>query len=191
MSSLSDGDTNKQLRWFVGVPLGTNPLILVDLVTVLAIAWGVSFLALLLLQFALGGYLAPDHLGAAADLSSYLTLVFVALYLVICFFIMRNHYAALYRFDSSGIYCENMRAHPRALDKALFRFRAYPIEPQRESIRSVEKRAGWRDVTRVQQLKDLRVLILKGKRGTLMRVYCPDDHIFNEALAFIQEKTVL
>lgn len=185
----SESSGEKQLRWFVGVPLGTNPLILLDFGTLLIIAWGVSWVALLLLQFVMGGGIELAHLRDAAAVASYLTVVFTGLYLLICFIIMRNHYAALYRFDGSGIFCENMRCHPKPLHRALIRFQPFEIEPQQTSIRSVERTLSWHEVTRIQLLTELHVLVLKGKRGTLMRVYCPNDAIFTEALAFVKERT--
>ena len=177
------------LRWFTGVPLGTKPLILLDFFTLLAIAWVVSWGALIATQFVLGGYVDLTHYRGAAVVASYLSLIFIGFYCVICFVITRNRYAALYRCDRTAILCENMRCNPRALTWRLLRFTAYPIEPVRRPIRSVERRALWKDVTKVQKIDGLRVVVLKGKRGTLMRVYCPDEKIYAGALAFIAERT--
>jgi len=182
-------DGNAALRWFTGVPLGTNPLILLDFVTLLAIAWVVSWGALVATQFVLGGYVDVSHYKGAAVVASYLSLIFIGFYGVICFIITRNRYAALYRCDRTAILCENMRCAPRALERRLLRFAPYPIEPVRSSIRSVERRALWKDVTKVQKIDTLRVIVLKGKRGTLMRVYCPDDRLYADALAFVTERS--
>ncbi|MDY3868724.1 MAG: hypothetical protein SOZ52_05085 [Pyramidobacter sp.] len=181
------GEEIKKLRWFVGVPLGTNPLILLDFFIVLAIAWLVSWLALLALQFLFGGFLETSHLFGGAVVASYISLIFIALFLVICFLITRNHYAALYRFDSSRVLCDNIRAHPRALDGRLIHWKGYPIDPSFESIRNVERSVSWSDVTRIQPLHELMVVLLRGKRGVLMRVYCPDESTFQQALAFAQK----
>ncbi|MDY4031882.1 MAG: hypothetical protein SOY64_02275 [Pyramidobacter sp.] len=191
MSTLPHGQDagDAALRWFVGVPLGTNPLILLDFSTLLAIAWVVSWGALVATQFVLGGYVDISHYKGAAVVASYLSLIFIGFYGVICFIITRNRYAALYRCDRAAILCENMRCAPRALERRLLRFAPYPIEPVRDPIRSVERRALWKDVTKVRKIDDLRVIVLKGKRGTLMRVYCPDEKIYAEALAFVAERT--
>ncbi|RKJ78894.1 MULTISPECIES: hypothetical protein [unclassified Pyramidobacter] len=191
MSTLPHGRDagDAALRWFVGVPLGTNPLILLDFITLLAIAWVVSWGALVATQFVLGGYVDVSHYKGAAVVASYLSLIFIGFYGVICFIITRNRYAALYRCDRAAILCENMRCAPRALERQLLRFAPYPIEPVRAPIRSVERRALWKDVTKVRKIDDLRVIVLKGKRGTLMRVYCPDGKIYAEALAFVAERT--
>ncbi|MCI6260670.1 MAG: hypothetical protein MR616_05955 [Pyramidobacter sp.] len=191
MSTLPHGQDagDAALRWFTGVPLGTNPLILLDFVTLLAIAWVVSWGALIATQFVLGGYVDVSHYKGAAVVASYLSLVFIGFYCVICFVITRNRYAALYRCDRAAILCENMRCNPRALERRLLRFTAYPIEPVRAPIRSVERRVLWKDVTKARKIDDLRVIVLKGKRGTLMRVYCPDEKIYARALAFIAERT--
>ena len=72
------------LRWFAGVPLGTNPLILLDFFTLLAIAWVVSWGALVATQFVLGGYVDVSHYKGAAVVASYLSLIFIGFYGVVC-----------------------------------------------------------------------------------------------------------
>ena len=170
----------------MGVPLGTNPLILLDLGTVLAISWTVTWAALLMLQLVLGGDVDSSHFRGAATVANYLTLVFLALFVIICFLIMRNRYAALYRFDPEGIFCDNMRANPRARDGRWIHFRGYPIEPDVQPIRSAERHAYWEDVTKVQPVEEMKVILLKGRRGVLMRVYCPDDAVYAQALEYAE-----
>ena len=46
----TEGSPPSRLRWYVGVPLGTNPLILLDLSILLTVGWSVSWLSLLALQ---------------------------------------------------------------------------------------------------------------------------------------------
>ena len=36
------GTTEQELRWFVGIPVGTNPLILADLAALLVFLWAVT-----------------------------------------------------------------------------------------------------------------------------------------------------
>ncbi|MGI6075398.1 MAG: hypothetical protein ACOYD9_03415 [Pyramidobacter sp.] len=179
------------LRWYTGVPLGTNPLILLDFFTLLAIAWVVSWAALIATQFVLGGYVNLTHYKGAAVVASYLSLIFIGFYVVACFLITLNRYAALYRCDDNAIFCENMRCNPKALERRLLRFAPYPIEPVRTPIRSVSRRVLWKDVGKMQNIDALRAIVLKGKRGTLMRVYCPDEKIYSQALEFIAGRTGL
>lgn len=174
----------EKLRWYVGVPLGTNPLILLDLAILLSIGWAVSWLALLALQAGFGGFLEVSHLREAAGTAGYLILIFLALFGAVCFLVMRNRYAALYRFDPGEAFCDNMRANPKALDGRLFHFRGWPIDPNVEPIRSTDRCVRWEDVTAVQPIDAMRVLLLRGRRGVLMRVYCPDDAVYRQALLY-------
>ena len=66
--------------------------------------------------------------------------------------------------------------------------RAFPVEPPQSWSKSVEKQVTWADVTDVTELASLRVLLLKGRRGTLMRVYCPDGETYAAALRFARER---
>ena len=61
----AEGALPSRLRWYVGVPLGTNPLILLDLSILLTVGWSVSWLSLLALQAGFGGYV--DYLFRQAD----------------------------------------------------------------------------------------------------------------------------
>ena len=182
----TEGSPPSRLRWYVGVPLGTNPLILLDLSILLTIGWSVSWLSLLALQAGFGGYVDASHVKGAALVSGYLVLAFLGLFGVVCFVVMRNRYAALYRFDEEDAFCDNMRSNPRAADGRRLHFTGYPIDPILEVIRSTERRARWEDVTTVQPMDAMRVLLLRGRRGVLMRVYCPDDATYDQALLYAE-----
>jgi hypothetical protein len=156
-----------------------------DVVSVLCIAWGVMTVALLLLQLYFGGYLEGTHLRGSAYVASYVTFIFIGIFVLAVFAIQRNRYAALYRFEKDQVYCENLRTSPRPLQGARgLRWRGYAIEPVENPLRSIVKRVSWSDVKVVSTIGELRVLLLRGKRGVLMRVYCPDDKIFEKARAF-------
>ena len=125
----TEGALPSRLRWYVGVPLGTNPLILLDLSILLTIGWSVSWLSLLALQAGFGGYVDASHVKGAALVSGYLVLAFLGLFGVVCFVVMRNRYAALYRFDEEDAFCDNMRCSPRAADGRRLHFTGSPIDP--------------------------------------------------------------
>lgn len=169
-------------RWFVGIPLATNPLILLDVFSVLILAWGVMTVLLLGLQFVLGGYVDIRHPVEAISISGYVTAVFFLIFVLVAFVIQRNRYAALYRFEKDEVYCENLRAYPRPLESSVLpRWKGYAIEDVRDPIRSIAKCVKWADVRSVVSLEHLNVFLLKGKRSVLMRVYCPDKPRFEKA----------
>ena len=41
-------------------------------------------------------------------------------------------------------------------------------------------------MTAVQPMDAMRVLLLRGRRGVLMRVYCPDDATYDQALLYAE-----
>lgn len=176
-----------ELSWHVGVPVGSNPLILLDFASILVIIFLLAWLILLTAQFYFDGFVTAVHVWSGAVVAFDLCVLLVIFYAVVCFPIMRNRYAALYRFNRTGAHCDNLKCFPKALKWKLLHCRCYPIEPPLPS-RSVEKHVSWGDVTHFIELRSLRVLLLKGKRGTLMRVYCPDRESYAAALRFIEAK---
>jgi hypothetical protein len=158
-----------------------------DVASVLSIAWSVMVVVLLLLQLYFGGYLEATHLKGAAYVAGYVTLLFIGIFVLAAFVIQRNRYAALYRFEQDEVYCENLRTSPRPSRRVYgLRWRGYAIEPVSNPLRSVVKRTLWKDVRAVSAIGELRVLLLRGKRGVLMRVYCPDEEVFAKARAFAE-----
>ncbi len=177
------------LRWFVGIPIGTNPLILMDTASVLVVAWCVMAVILLVLQLWFGGYLNASHLRGAAWVSGYVTLVFAGIFVLTAFVVQRNRYAALYRFEEKEAYCENLRVRPHpVVPSRLPRWRGYAVDPPLNPLRSVIRRAAWADVTSVTAIPELRVLLLRGGRGVLLRVYCPDDEVFRGAREYVRTR---
>ena len=177
-----------ELRWSAGVPVGTNPLILLDFFTIMAVVFLLAWLILLAAQFYFDGFVQMQHVRGAAVVALDLCLLCAVFYVVVAFVALRNRYAAVYRFDASGAHCDNLKCFPKAVKGAFLRFRAFPIEPPQSWSKSVDKHVPWGDVTEAAELASLRVLLLKGRRGTLMRVYCPDDATYAAALRFAQEK---
>ena len=176
------------LRWSAGVPVGTNPLILLDFFTIMAVVFLLAWLILLAAQFYFDGFVQMQHVRGAAVVALDLCLLCTVFYVVVAFVALRNRYAAVYRFDANGAHCDNLKCFPRALQGAFLRFRAFPIEMPQSWSKSVDKHVPWGDVNEASELASLRVLLLKGRRGTLMRVYCPDDETYAAALRYAQEK---
>ena len=177
-----------ELSWRVGVPVGSNPLILLDFASILVVAFLLAWLVLLAAQFYFDGFVTAAHVWSGAIVAFDFCVLLAIFYALVCFLVMRNRYAALYRFDRTGAHCDNLKCYPQALSRKALHCLCYPIEPPPFSARSVEKHVGWGDVTRFTELRSLRVLLLKGKRGTLMRVYCPDPESYAAALRFVEAK---
>jgi hypothetical protein len=176
-------ESSETLRWFAGVPIGTNPLILMDLGMVLAILWAGSFVFLIFLQLLFGKTLNRIQISAAVGFASFLALFIIGAFLVISFLIFQNRYVALFRFDSEGVFCESIRKGPGSFRESMH-WRPFPIEPVLNAAKSVTRMVPWGRIHTLEPAAGLQVIFLKGTKKTLMRIYCPDQNTFEQALAF-------
>lgn len=180
------GGEERILRWFTGVPVATNPLILADLGALMVLLWAGVTLALALIQFfftSLGG----AHIQWAALVGIYMSLLAAALFFGLSFLIFQNRYIALYRFDEEGAYCESMRKRGGSTGE-WFHWKPFPVPPLQDPPKSAKKTAPWHEVKGLHPMDGQRVFLLKSGRGTAMRVYCPDDEIYRRALSFAASK---
>ncbi len=177
----------KSLRWYTGIPIGTNPLILMDIATVLAILWGVTALTVTLLQVFFGDTLTGVHIQGAVLFATYLVLFAGSVFLAVSFLLLRNRYIALYRLDDDGAYCESMKRGFGPIGESMH-WRPFPVKPVNGPARTAKKSVPWERIQRVEPLKEMGVILLKAGRGTALRIYCPDSRIYAEALEFVREK---
>lgn len=186
MTTIS-GYSEESMRWFVGVPIVTNPLLLQDLFRAAATAWGGVFFLAILVQFAFGGVPGGEEILAAFSFASWLPLFLFCVFAVFGVVFFRNRYVALYRFDRDGIYCESMVKRGGPLKESLRR-RPFPVGEMLEPARSVVKTLPWEEIDAVLPMKDLLVVSLKKKGGVRMRLYCPDEMLFSRVLSECQRR---
>ncbi len=184
------GGGAEQLRWFSGVPIATNALILKDLAETLAILGGSAIAFVLLVQLFVGRSIDGAQFRVAATLACYVVGFVAAAFAIVAFPIFGNHYVVLYRFFPNDIYCESMRGGAFSLKNALHR-RAFPVEPATGPGRSTTKVVPWERVCGFDADARRRVIHLRSARGTLMRIYCPDGDTYERALARIRERMSL
>ncbi|MCE1195097.1 hypothetical protein LWX53_01170 [bacterium] len=169
------------MRWFAGVPIATNPLTLRDLSLTLA-ALGVGSTLFAMAVHALFGTSSFQTIFLnSATLGGYLVASIAAIFLAVSI-LFGNHLVVLYRFQDDSLYCETMRGS-LAAPGAFFHCRPFRIASAKEPGRSVSKVIAWDDVRSIECRERDRVILLKGNRGTLARVYCPDGETFAEASA--------
>ena len=179
-------EQGKTLGWYVGVPICTNPMFLLDMLLLVCALWVGGMLFIMLGQATIGGGLTRGSVFAAFFLGMYLAGIALAAFVFVGGFLFNNRYASLFRIDKRGIYCEHMRGEIRALAKPRIPLGGYAVEPLRNPARTIEKRIAWNEIRSVQVLEKMRVLLLKGKRGTLLRIYCPDAALLQKAQALIE-----
>ena len=176
--------TSAMLRWFVGVPIGSNPLFLVDFAFVVVLLWAFSSLFIIVGQRFIGGMLDGALIRASLWLGTYIAGTVAAAFAFVAFIILNNRYAALFQFEQRGAFCETMRGTVHPLKAQRLPWRPFGIEPKADARHSAEKHVPWGEVTTIQEMPGLYTFILKSGRKTLMKVYCPDAETYAEALAF-------
>lgn len=174
------------LRWFVGIPVVTNPLMTVDILFLAVTVWVCGTVFVAAGQFFIGDGLTHAALMASIAYAGYVSAAIIAIYLFVGLFLLANKYAALYKMDERLVYCETMRGDIKGEHAGFLRFRPFPIEPLLNPHKSGVKTLAWEHVYGALPVPAFRALVLRGKRGgTLMKVYCPDDETYNAALAAV------
>lgn len=182
-------ETPGNLRWFVGIPVVSNPLMSVDVLFAAVMVWVCGTVFAAAFQFFLDGGLSYPALMVSVTYAGYVAVAVIASFLFAGLFLLSNRYAALYKMDDREIYCENMRGTLRGDAVGFFRHRPYPIEPLLDPHKSGVKTVAWEHIHGVLSVPAFRALVLRGPRGgTLMKVYCPDDETYNAALAKVTAK---
>lgn len=173
------------LRWFCGVPLLANPLIWMDLLSVLAVIW---FLALLLmcaaqLLFGSGGLL-PSHVVASGIYASYLAFILLAVFILTALVFYPKGYVMLYRLEDAACYMESMRGH--VPNGSPLRLRPFALGECFTPKRSVTKEVLWSNVSSFYELPSMKTVILKGRVWSIARIYCPDETVYEAVLDFVR-----
>lgn len=172
------------LRWYAGVPIATNPLILIDIGSLLVLLWGGALLFITAIQLFVGGGLEGSHVQGAAAFATYLVLFAAAAFLFIAAVLFQNRYGVLYRLNDEKAWCETIKKAPSSPGESLHCL-PFTISPPTPPFRSVIKSVKWEEVGKVVPMADIRTILLRRGRGTAMRIYCPDEAVFDEALSFI------
>lgn len=181
----SDQDGAYRLRWFVGVPICANIMILSDVAGGTVVLSVIVALGVSLLQLVLDSH--ESALRAGLSVAGLFALFFLTAFAAVGLIFHRNRYIALYRFDSNSIYRENMTRIRGPLSES-FHCRPFPVEPSIEARRGLKKTVSWSDVREVSGVEWMRTIILRGEKGDLMRIYCPNTAIYQKALAAVKVK---
>lgn len=181
-----ENDQFRPCSWYVGIPICTNPLMVLDVVTVALVLWGGGMLFVMLGQATIGGGLTKAGAAAAFYIGMYLAGAALAAFVFVGGVLFGNRYAALYRIDAHGVYLEYMRGGIRALDRVFLPTTAFAVEPVRDPSRTVEKRIPWEAIRSLRIMEKPRVMVLRSKRGTLAKIYCPDVETLRHAEKLIR-----
>jgi len=182
----ASGKNGAPMRWFVGVPIASNPLLLRDLGLALFFLGLGSAVFVTLAQLFMGVSPGKAMFQVTATLAGYVMAFIIAAFAIGSLLLFGNRFVALYRLQYDGIYCESMRGAMFPLADFL-QWRPFPVSPTLNSGRSVIKFVLWEDVRSIKPYDSLRTILLRGRRGTIMRIYCPDETLYNETLDYIRD----
>lgn len=175
------------LRWFVGIPIVTNPMMSLDVLTAAILVFGGALIFIVAGQHIIGDGISRAALLASAAYAAYLAIAVIIVFLVMGLVILNNRYTALYRIDHRGVYCETMRGgKPAGKGGGFLAFKPFPVEPM-SPAKSGPRLLDWEDIHGMQSVDSMRAILLKGRKGgTAMKVYCPDEKTFLEAQAAVR-----
>ncbi len=195
MSSSASGTASQGrvlMRWFSGVPIASNPFIIRDVAIGLAVLWPLVFLFVLgaqpVLSRAAGGTGAQAGGGLAMALStaSYVAVGAAAVFLLAGAALFRNRFVMMYRLSEDALFVETMRA-PLSVPARLPAMKPFPVEDLIDPPASVTKFIALRDIVRIVAHERYRMFELRGSKGPLARVYCPDGPTYAKAFACIAD----
>ena len=97
-------DNAGTLRWYAGVPIGTNPIVLFDVIKLSFLLWCLTFFSVGLLQIFIDGMFVREQIKGAIGLANHLVILVWAVFFAVAFLFLRNRYVVLCRLDGEGAY---------------------------------------------------------------------------------------
>lgn len=184
-------DNAGTLRWYAGVPIGTNPIVLFDVIKLSFFLWCLTVFSVGLLQIFIDGMFVREQIKGAIGLANHLVILVWAVFFAVAFLFLQNRYVVLCRLDGEGAYCESMRRGWGSLSES-FHWRAFAVKgPVKSSWgpgKSARKTVPWACWNKVCPRKTTRTILLKEGKVTILRLYCPDGRCFEQAVDFLKGK---
>lgn len=176
----------ERMRWFAGIPVLTNPLILRDVLVLTALAWAGTVAAIVAFQWFFGGSVRPEHFLGAAIYASYLAAMIVGLFVLIGIAFI-GKFGALYKLDEDGLYVEQFRGTLERTGTGSGI--GYPVRLVGQTHKSSVRVIGWEKIAGCRLLENRNVVLLLGSRGILTKLYCPDRETAQAAAKVIGSRT--
>lgn len=177
------------LRWYAGVPIGTNPVILFEMAKGLGLLWCLTVAAVVCLQCFFGGELTEVQLRGAIGIGNHLVFGAAFVFFLVAFLLFQNRYVVLCRLNEKEVYCESMSRGWGPLSES-FHWRPFRVERPVVSRRTARKIVPWSCLEEAYPWKGTRTILLRKGRATVLRLYCPDENSFEQALKFVGARIV-
>ncbi|WP_350449906.1 hypothetical protein [Aminobacterium mobile] len=175
----------KEFGWEVGIPMLSNPFVLVEFIVFFLFIWivvtGIALIVIVSTSHSFNFWV----LGYALQAGGIAAALFAGVFLCIALLFFGNRFYGKYYLDNDGILYTTVRG--QAFSKApLFTVRPFPVG-RIDMNKKAEKRVYWQNVDTIEPFEKWRVIGLKKKSKTILRLYCPDEEIYDRALVWCQE----
>ncbi|MDD2206342.1 MAG: hypothetical protein WCQ97_07535 [Aminobacterium sp.] len=170
----------KPLSWETGIPMLSNPFVLIEFIIFALFIWivvtGIGVIAI----FGLSGVFTIYALWLAIKVGGFAALMFSGVFVLVSLLFFSNRFYGRFYLDREGVLYVTVRG--RAVSHApLFATRPFPVSDL-DVTKRAEKRVYWNRVDTIEPFEKWRVIGLKKKNKTVLRLYCPDKEIYDRAL---------
>ncbi len=178
------------LRWDAVFSLATNRFVIYDMLKVIGITWAIMLLLFGILFTASDG---PDSLLPFVGIVSIIMLGFLILSMAIMLVFFGNRYPSRFTLSPRGAVMENLSGRARGANTAAMALGLLAGRPGLAGAgmlaKSQERVAiSWKDVRRVREHPDQRVLSLMNGWRVVIRLYCTPEN-YAAAREFVRRHT--
>lgn len=180
-------DDSVSVRWHVGVPIMTNPFILVDFARFILITVLIIFVMVLIPQWFYTRSIGTREVAALLKLCALGAALFTACFAAIGIFFLRNRYYALYVLNDRHIYYENIKGSDESGFFSLA-LRPFPVKGRLNAVRVQRREISWQKVDSFVDFPAMRTILLKRGMWEILKLYLPDRAVHERARAFLEAR---
>ena len=181
---LTEDPTDGSVRWGVGVPLITNPFILVDLARFVLVAMFVILVMAAIPQWAYAGEFTETQVLAICRLCLWGAALFAIAFAIIGGLFFRNRFYAVYVLNDRHIYYENVKGRDGGFF-FIWNCRPFPMEGSLDVARRISREISWSKVDSFVDFPGMRTILLKRGMWEILKLYTPDEAVHSRVSAFL------
>lgn len=168
-------------KWYVSVPILTNPVLSVEVLTVIAALLPITACFILLVQFMMGGGITPAQIGVAFRVGGTVSGGLLLAFSLIGGVILQNRYLSYYKMTDTQITNDIMRSSEPFSLRRWFRTKPLAVLPPAEAGKTVSKTLALHDIQKIKSIPSVNLITISAKNsGGLMKVYCADRVMFEK-----------
>ncbi len=182
---LLDPEPEGSLQWRAGVPIATNPFILLELLQAGCVGGAVVLAVMASGLWLMGGGLQPGDVSTVLLTSLACVAAFALAFVVVAFVFFGNRYYAEYHCSYSGVYQQVTRGRDESGRRVPFASRPFPVAGAIKGGRSQDKDLPWEKVDHFVNFASMRSIQLKRGRWHMLRLYTPDAQTHARLAAYL------